>query len=208
MFRLWGILGVPFSDDRGKGLELLLLDEVKLLDKEDEVTTACVDVRSKVLLFNVVSVGEVEVSVHAEEAAENILHGGAEDLWEGNIRLLGKQGSIFQFFLNPAHEIVDVFGSAAGDGLLDLHPIGPLVLVLGSCIHDRTRLWSTKLSKVLVQNLNLVEEVQHCKQTNEKSVRRGRNFVKVEELVSRSMSGIRQTEKVKFHFDSQYRILQ
>ena len=161
-FGLRGVLGVPFADDGGERLELLLLDEVKLLNEEDKVASASVDVRGEVLLLDVMSMRQVEMGIDAEEAAEDVFHRRTECLGEGHVGLLWEQCRILQLLLHPAHQIVNIFWSTARDGLLHLHSIRPLVLVLGTCIHNRARLRRAQFSKVLIQNLNLVEEIQHC----------------------------------------------
>lgn len=73
--------------------------------------------------------------------------------------LAGEERLVIQLVLNPSHEIVDVLGGRALDGLLDRLPVRPVVLVLGSGGHDGAPLLRARLRDCPVQHVDLVEEV-------------------------------------------------
>lgn len=70
-----------------------------------------------------------------------------------------EESLVVELVLHPSHQVVDVLGRRALDRLLDSLAVGPVVLVLGSGRHERTRLLGAELGDSAVKHVDLVEEV-------------------------------------------------
>lgn len=75
----------------------------------------------------------------------------------------GEERLVVELVLRPRHEVVNVLGRRALDGLLDGVSVGPVVLILGPRRHHRARLLSAELRDGAVQHVDLVEKVHRCR---------------------------------------------
>lgn len=104
----------------------------------------------------------VDVRIHAEQTLQYGLGGGVKVLWKRHADLGGKQGLVVQLVLHPSHQIVNILGRAALDGLLYGQTVGPVVLVFRTSRHDATGLLGAELGDGAVQHVDLVEKVHGC----------------------------------------------
>lgn len=103
------VFGGELLDELLERCELSLIDEVELLDKEDEVLEAGVEVGLLAQLHDLGEVLVVDVGVHAEQALQDGLGDGQEVLREGHawkgrkqmhlltIEILKKKKLVFSF---------------------------------------------------------------------------------------------------------------
>jgi len=105
----------------------------------------------------------VDVRIHAEQSLQYGLSGGVKVLWKRHADLGRKQGFVVQLVLHPGHQIVNVLGGAAFDGLLHGQTVGPVVFVFRSSRHNATGILGAKLGDGAVQHVDLVKEVHGCK---------------------------------------------
>lgn len=101
----------------------------------------------------------VDVCIDTEQALQDGLGDGQEVLGERHANLGGEQRLIIQLVLHPGHEVVNVLGRGALDGLLHRVAVSPVVLVLWPCRHDGAAVLRAELCDGPVQHVDLVEEV-------------------------------------------------
>lgn len=126
---LTGLLVGQACNEFGQRLQLLLVDEVKFLDEEDEMLEGCVEVG---LLAEADDLGEVrvvDVGVDAEEPLEDIPHNLREILGEGHPDLRREDLFVIELLLHPCHQKIYVFWRRALDRFLYIDSIGPHVLI-------------------------------------------------------------------------------
>lgn len=101
----------------------------------------------------------VDVSVNSEQALQDSLGHRHEVLRERHSYLGREKSLIVQLVLHPGHQIVNVFGSRALDGLLNVCAVSPVVFIPWSSRHHRTASLSAELSYGAIQHIDLVEEI-------------------------------------------------
>ena len=73
--------------------------------------------------------------------------------------LRGEQLLVVKLILYPSHQEVNVSRRSHCHWLLDGDPVGPHVLVLWACTHNRTLLLCAELSNDTVKQIDLIEEI-------------------------------------------------
>lgn len=159
MRKCLSVLGSKLLDQVLQGSELSPVDEVELLNKENEVLEGGVEVGLLLQLHDRVKMLVVNVSINPEQALQDGFGHRHEVLGKGNSNLGGKKCLIIQLILHPGHQVVDVLGCRAFDGLLNIGAISPVILVSWSCRHHGAAGLSTELGDGAVQHVNLVEEI-------------------------------------------------
>lgn len=105
------------------------VDQVELLHKEDEVLEGGVEVSLFLQLHHRVKMLVVDVCVDPEQTLQDGLGHRHEVLGEGHADLGREEGLVVQLVLYPGHQVVNVLGGGAFDGLLNVGAICPVVLV-------------------------------------------------------------------------------
>lgn len=145
----WGcssVLGPKLFNQILQRGKLAPVNEVELLDKEDEVFEGGVEVSLLLQLHHRVKMLMVDVSVNSEQALQDSLGHRHEVLRERHSYLGREKSLIVQLVLHPGHQIVNVFGSRALDGLLNVCAVSPVVFIPWSSRHHRTASLSAELS--------------------------------------------------------------
>lgn len=147
-----------------QGSELSPVNEVELLNKENEVLEGGVEVGLLLQLHHRVKMLVVDVSVNPEQALQDGFGHRHEILGKGNSDLGGEKCLIIQLILHPSHQIVNVLGCRAFDGLLNIGAISPVILIPWSCRHHGAARLGAELGDGTVQHVDLVEEIHriHC----------------------------------------------
>lgn len=102
--------------------EILTAGKVVLVDEEDVLLEAGVEMRLEAQLADDGVVVAVDVGVDAVHALEDLADEGREGLWEGHADAAGQDRLVVDAALNPAHELFYVgWGGHLG---------GPLVRVI------------------------------------------------------------------------------
>ena len=101
----------------------------------------------------------VNVSVDSEQSFQNQFGDGDKVSRKGNSNLAGKESLVVYLVLYPSHQVVNVLGSRALDGLLHVLAVRPVVLVLGAGRHHRAGVLSAVVAQRPHQHRQLVEEV-------------------------------------------------
>mmetsp|Transcript_23730 Transcript_23730/g.77254 ORF Transcript_23730/g.77254 Transcript_23730/m.77254 type:complete len:229 (-) Transcript_23730:6-692(-) len=99
------------------------------------------------------------MGIDPKEPLEDVLHFALKLLGERSTDIGGEDILVIQLLLHPCHQVVDVLGSRALDGLLDVHPIRPVILVLRACRHARAGVARAEFCDAAVEQVDLVEEV-------------------------------------------------
>jgi len=139
--------------------QLLPLDQFELLDEVHEMLEGGVEMCLLPETHDLLKVLVVDVSVHPKQPLQDGLGDRQEVLGKRHADLARKQGLIIQLVLDPGHQVVDIFGRRALDGLLHAVSVRPVVLVLGPRRHDRAAVFRAELRDGAVQHVDLVEEV-------------------------------------------------
>lgn len=153
------VLGSKLLNQVLQGSELSSVNEVELLDKENEVLEGSVEVGLLLQLHHGVKMLVVDVSVHPEQTLQDGFGHRHEVLREGDSNLGGEKCLIIQLILHPGHQVVDVLGRRAFNGLLNIGAVSPVILIPWSSRHHRAAGFSAKLSDGAIQHVDLIEEV-------------------------------------------------
>lgn len=141
--------------------EVLPSRKVVLIDEQDILLEAGVEVRLEAELTDDGVMVAVDVGVDAVHALEDLADEGREGLGEGHADAAGHDGLVVDVALDPAHELLDVGrGGHLGRALVVLVVL-PEILKLVGRLHLRTGLGRAKLGDGAVEQVDLVVEIHH-----------------------------------------------
>jgi len=139
--------------------ELFLVNQIKLVNEQEEVPVARVQMRFNSQRAYMVEVVAVYMRIDPEEPTHNGAYCVAEISGKRYANLVWENVLVVKNALRPVHQGIDVVRGGKLRWSLVLDSVLPEILVSWSCRHDRALLRCTELGDGAVQHVEMIEEV-------------------------------------------------